>query len=101
MPYPLITHTPSHDIPYHDTHALVTHTPSHALPSHNPHLPFSIAQTIEELMKEQKELEAEAAEEGKAPGVPQPQSSMYDSTFAQVTFGSRPYKDLTRAHSEI
>ena len=52
-------------------------------------------------MKEQKELEAEAAEEGKAPGVPQPQSSMYDSTFAQVTFGSRPYKDLTRAHSEI
>ena len=86
----ITTNTPSHDIPYHDTHALVTHTPSHALPSHNPHLPFSIAQTIEELMKEQKELEAEAAEEGKAPGVPQPQSSMYDSTFAQVTFDSRP-----------
>ena len=34
----ITTNTPSHDIPYHDTHALVTHAPSHALPSHNPHI---------------------------------------------------------------
>jgi len=49
-----------------------------------PPLSFLVVKTIEELMNEQKELEAEAAEEGKAVGIPQPQSSMYDSKFAQV-----------------
>ena len=56
------------------------------------------AKTIEELMKEQKELDAEAAEEGKAPGVPQPHSSMYDSTFAQVR---TILQHLTRARFTI